>query len=126
MSRTGYSLIELVIASAIMLTVSGAVLGLVHDGLAGTPILEETTDVHQRARVVADAVAADLRAAAAGTPSGPLSRHFAAVEPRRPGRSAWNQHRALRSRCVTQCLAERTAGWCSRSTPACRSPSSTP
>ncbi len=84
MSR-GYSLIELVIASAIMLTVSGAVLGLVHDGLAGTPILEETTDLHQRARVVADAVAADLRAAAAGTPSGSLSRHFAAVEPRRPG-----------------------------------------
>ncbi|HJR61994.1 MAG TPA: hypothetical protein VJ813_21485 [Vicinamibacterales bacterium] len=79
----GYSVLELLVASAVMLTVSGAVLVLLHDGLAGTPILEETTDLHQRARVLADALAKELRAAAAGTPSGPLSRYFAAVDPRR-------------------------------------------
>jgi hypothetical protein len=81
--EAGYSVLELLIASAVMLIVCGAVLSLLHDGLAGTPILEETTDLQQRARVAADAVAAELRAAAAGTPAGPLSRYFAAVDPRR-------------------------------------------
>ncbi|MBA2303433.1 MAG: hypothetical protein H0W08_12450 [Acidobacteria bacterium] len=81
--ESGYSVLELLIASAILMTVSGAVLGLLHDGLAGTPVLEEKTDLHQRARVVADALGDDLRAAAAGPRSGPLSRYFAAVEPRR-------------------------------------------
>lgn len=82
--QRGFSVIELLIGSAILCAVCGAVVGLLHDGLAGTPVLEETTDLHQRARVVADAIASELRAAAAGTPSGALSRYFAAVEPRRP------------------------------------------
>src|SRR5688500_7751989 len=81
--EAGYSVLELLVASAVMLIVCGAVLGLLHDGLAGTPILEETTDLQQRARVAGDSLAAELRAAAAGTPAGPLSRHFAAVDPRR-------------------------------------------
>jgi prepilin-type N-terminal cleavage/methylation domain-containing protein len=82
--QRGFSVIELLVASAILCAVSGAVLGLLHDGLAGTPVLEETTDLHQRARVVADAIATELRGAAAGTPTGALSQYFAAVEPRRP------------------------------------------
>lgn len=79
----GFSVIELMIASAVLFTVCGAVLGLLHDAVAATPVLEETTDLHQRARVAVDAIAAELRLAAAGTPSGPLTRFFAAVEPRR-------------------------------------------
>ena len=82
--QRGYTLIELLIASAILLMVSGAVLGLLHDGLVAAPVLEEATDLHQRARVSVDAIAADLRTAAAGSPSGPLSRYFAAIEPRAP------------------------------------------
>jgi prepilin-type N-terminal cleavage/methylation domain-containing protein len=82
--QRGFSVIELLVASAILCVVSGAVLGLLHDGLAGTPVLEETTDLHQRARVVVDALATELRTAAAGTPTGALSRYFAAVEPRGP------------------------------------------
>jgi len=82
--QRGFSVIELLVASAILCVVSGALLGLLQDGLAGTPVLEETTDLHQRARVVADAIATELRGAAAGTPTGALSRYFAAVEPRRP------------------------------------------
>lgn len=85
MSReSGLSVVELLVASAILFAISGAMLGLLHDGLAATPILEETTDLHQRQRVVADAVASELRAASAGTASGPLSQYFAAVDPRRP------------------------------------------
>lgn len=78
----GYTLVELVLASAIMLTVVGAVMTLLHDGLTRTPVLEEATDLHQRARVAADALAADVRAAGSGTPSGPLPRFVPAVEPR--------------------------------------------
>ena len=84
MRDSGYSVIELLIASAILFAISGVVLGLLHDGLAGVPVLEETTDLQQRARVVSDALASELRAAAAGTPSGALSRYFAPVEPHRP------------------------------------------
>ena len=81
--QRGFSLIELLIASAVLFTVCGAVLGLLRDGVTATPVLEETTDLHQRARVAADAIAGELRLTAAGTPAGPLSRYFAAVEPRR-------------------------------------------
>ena len=38
--QRGYTLIELLIASAILLMVSGAVLGLLHDGLVAAPVLE--------------------------------------------------------------------------------------
>ena len=78
----GFTFVELIVASAILITVSAAVLWLLHDGLAAAPVLEEATDLQQRARVSIDALAAELRAAAAGPPSGPLSRYFAAVEPR--------------------------------------------
>lgn len=80
---SGFSVVELLVASAIVFALGGAFLGLLHDGLAATPVIEETTDLHQRMRVAADAVAAELRAAGAGTSSGPLTRYFAAVDPRR-------------------------------------------
>ena len=80
--QRGASVVELLVAFAVLLVISGAVVGLLHDGLAGAPALEETTDVHQRARVAAEAVAADVRKAAGGTPSGPLARLFAALDPR--------------------------------------------
>lgn len=81
--ESGFSVVEVLVASAILLTISGAMLGLLADGLAATPIIEETTDLHQRLRVAADAIAGELRAASAGTPSGPLSQYFAAIDPRR-------------------------------------------
>jgi hypothetical protein len=82
--QRGYSVIELLVASAVLLAVCGSVFGLLHDALAATPVLEETTDIHQRSRVAADALAADVRAAAAGTAAGALSPYLAAVEPREP------------------------------------------
>jgi prepilin-type N-terminal cleavage/methylation domain-containing protein len=82
--QRGFSIVELLVASAILFVVSGAMLGLLHDGLAGTPVIEESTDLHQRARVIADVIASELRLAARGTPSGALSRYFAAIEPKRP------------------------------------------
>ena len=80
----GFSVVELLVSSAILCMVSGVVLTMLHDSLGATPVLEEGTDLLQRARVAADALAVELRAAAHGTPQGPLSRSFAVVEPRRP------------------------------------------
>lgn len=78
----GYTLVELVIATAVMLTMTGAVMTLLHDGLARTPVLEDAADLHQRARVAVDVISADLRAAGNGTLTGPLSAVLPAVEPR--------------------------------------------
>ena len=80
--QRGSSVVELLVAAAVCMMVCGAILGLLHDALAATPVLEETTDLHQRHRVAADALAADVRAAAAGTPAGWLWPYLAAVEPR--------------------------------------------
>jgi hypothetical protein len=85
MRQDGFSVVELVIAVGILLAVTAAVTGLLHEGLAGTPVLEETTDLHQRARVAVDALAGELRASAAGTASGPLAAYLGAIDPRRPG-----------------------------------------
>ncbi|MBA3641596.1 MAG: prepilin-type N-terminal cleavage/methylation domain-containing protein, partial [Acidobacteria bacterium] len=78
----GYTLVELLIATAIMLTVTSAVMTMLHDGLVRGPVLEDSTDLHQRARIAADAIGADLRAAGNGTSSGPLSAVLPGVEPR--------------------------------------------
>lgn len=80
--QRGSSVVELLVAAAVCMMVCGAILGLLHDALAATPVLEETTDLHQRHRVAADALAADVRATAAGTPAGWLGPYLAAVEPR--------------------------------------------
>jgi len=78
----GFTLLELVIAMGVMLAMTGALMTMLHHGLARTPVLEEAADLHQRARVAAERLAADLRAAGSGTPSGPLSARFPAAEPR--------------------------------------------
>lgn len=92
--ESGFSLVELLVASAILLTVCAGVVDMLSRALAAAPVLEETTDLHQRARVASEAVAADARQAAAGSASGALGRVIAAVEPRAgldpPGSAADN------------------------------------
>ena len=84
MSRQqGYTVVEVLIASAVMLSVLAGVTALLHHGLIGAPLLEEAADLHQRTRVAADAIATELRAAAAGGPFGRLTDYVAAVLPRR-------------------------------------------
>lgn len=84
----GYTVVELVIATAVVLIMTSAVMTMLHDGLVRTPVLEDATDLHQRARVATDALAADLLAAGNGTPSGPLAAVLPAVEPRSAGAAA--------------------------------------
>jgi len=78
----GYTLVELLVATAVMLMVTSAVMTMLHEGLVRTPVLEDSMDLHQRARIAADAIGADLRAAGNGTSSGPLSAVLPGVEPR--------------------------------------------
>jgi hypothetical protein len=81
-------LIELLIATAVMLAMTSAVMTLLHESLVRTPLLEDAADLHQRARVASDAITADLRAAGNGTSRGPLSAVVPGVEPRRVAASA--------------------------------------
>ena len=78
----GYTVIELLVASAIMLAVLAAVTDVLHDGVLRAPVLEESSDLQQRARVVLDLLSAELRRAGAGEDSGPLSGYVPAVLPR--------------------------------------------
>ncbi len=84
-AERGYTVVELMIATAVMLAMTSAVMTLLHDGLVRTPLLEDAADLHQRARVAVDAIAADLRAAGNGTATGPLSAVLPALEPRSAG-----------------------------------------
>lgn len=78
----GFSLVELLVATAILLIVCAGIVDMLSRALAAAPVLEETTDLHQRTRAASEAMAADARQAAAGGASGTLARVMAAVEPR--------------------------------------------
>ncbi|HXG55635.1 MAG TPA: prepilin-type N-terminal cleavage/methylation domain-containing protein [Vicinamibacterales bacterium] len=84
-NAAGFSLVELIVATAIMLTVSGGAFALLGDGLGRSALWNETADLHQRARVALDVVASELSQAGAGAAGGPLGGFFPPVEPRRRG-----------------------------------------
>jgi hypothetical protein len=80
-SQQGSAVIELLVAAMVLMAVAGAAFALLHQGLAAAPALEESSDLHQRARVAADALGEDLRAAHdAGAPLA-----LSPIDPRRPG-----------------------------------------
>lgn len=81
--HAGYSVVELLVATAVMLTATGAVFHLLDDGIARSALWNESADLHQRARVGAEVLSSEIRAAGAGSGRDPLQRFFATVEPRR-------------------------------------------
>lgn len=105
--EAGYTLVELLIATLVMLTATGAIFRLLDDGVGRSTLWNESADLHQRGRVGTETLTALLRSAGAGTPRGVLLRSFAAVEPRRrttgvastsaitvryvPGQGAWSR-----------------------------------
>ena len=88
MNERGYTIVELVVASAVLLGVMTAVTTLLHDGLAAAPMIDEHADLQQRARVSFDRLSADIAQVAAGPRGGPLTRVVAAVLPRAGGAAA--------------------------------------
>jgi type II secretory pathway pseudopilin PulG len=88
-SEAGYSLIELLISTAIMLTVTGAIFGLMSPAQGSQDAQTEVADVQQNMRVGSDALFKELVMAGAGvyqgSTSGSLVNFFAPILPRRSG-----------------------------------------
>jgi len=80
----GFSIVEVIIAAAIMLMVSGAVFQMLARAVRQSAVWNDDVDMQQRARVAMDAISAELRVAGAGGEQGPLRNQFAVVEPRDP------------------------------------------
>lgn len=90
-SESGYSLVELLISSAIMLVVTGAIFGLMNPSQGTASTQPEVADVQQRTRVASEVLFKELVMAGAGVYQGPVTgsliNFFAPVMPRRVGRT---------------------------------------
>ena len=88
--QAGYSLIELLISSAIMIMITGAIFSLVNPSQGTSQTAPEISDLQQRARVGSDVLFKELIMSGAGTYQGPvrgaLVNFFAPIMPRRVGR----------------------------------------
>jgi len=91
-SAAGFSLIEVVIATAIMLTVTGAIFGLLNPSGGMFQAQPEVVDLQQRLRIGVDTLTRDLIMAGAGaysgSQSGSLGGFFAPIQPSRQGNLA--------------------------------------
>ena len=79
----GYGLIELLVATVVLLTAAGAIFRLLDDSVARSTLWNEAADLHQRGRVGAETLSAVIAVAGAGFERGTLQRFFPTVEPRR-------------------------------------------
>jgi len=99
-SSAGFSLVESLVASALMLTVAGAAFAVVTPGMTGSQVQPEAADMQQRVRVASDLLQRDLRMAGAGVTTdpaaGPLVRFFAPIVPRRIGSRLPDAHSVVR------------------------------
>lgn len=82
--RAGFSLIELLIAVAVMVSVSGALVSLIVAGQSIARTQPDAADIQQRARVALRTLDAELALAGAGLDRGPLAgalvRFFPPIE----------------------------------------------
>lgn len=87
----GFTIIEMMIAAAIMIGVTGAVFHLLNPAQGTFQAQPEVSDMQQRLRVAVDTLARDLVMAGAGTymgaSNGSLTNYFAPVMPYRRGPS---------------------------------------
>ena len=87
--ETGYSLVEMLIASTIMIVVTGAIFGLMNPSHGTAQTQPEVSDMQQRLRVGTDTLFKELVMAGAGVYQGPVTgsliSFFAPVIPRRMG-----------------------------------------
>ena len=79
----GYTVIELLVATAVLLAATGGVFRLLDEGVARSALWNEAADLHQRGRVGVDALSSVISAAGGGRDTTSLARSFATVEPRR-------------------------------------------
>jgi hypothetical protein len=88
--ESGYSLIELLVSTAIMVTVTGAIFSLMNPAQGNSQTQPEVADMQQRMRVGNETIFKELMMAGAGpyqgAVTGSLVNFFAPVLPRRIGR----------------------------------------
>jgi hypothetical protein len=101
----GFSLVEVIVATALTMSLTGVVVSLAAPGTTASPVLPEAIDLQQRARVAADVMTQELSKAGAGLSSrphfGPLVDSFAPVVPRRMGLSRPDAFAVARADAIT-------------------------
>jgi len=101
----GFSLVELCISLALMLTLVAAVAALAVTNSSISRTTPENADLQQRARAATEAISSDLRMAGAGVylgpATGPLHASFAPVVPRRMGLRDADDPTTARSDAIT-------------------------
>ena len=89
-SERGFSLMELLVSTGIMVTVTGAIFALMNPGQGSGQVQPEIADQQQRLRIAHEALFKDVMMAGAGpyqgATTGSLINFFAPVLPRRIGR----------------------------------------
>ena len=88
-SQAGYSLVEMLISTAIMLVVTGAIFTLMNPAQGNAQAQPEVADIQQRMRVGTDVLFKEIMMAGAGPYQGPVTgslvNFFASIVPRRVG-----------------------------------------
>jgi prepilin-type N-terminal cleavage/methylation domain-containing protein len=89
-SERGFTLMEMIVAMAIMVTITGAIFSMVDPSRAAYRIQPEVAELQQRLRVGTQFLADDLIMAGAGSPAGTphvgtLTNFFAPIQPYRIG-----------------------------------------
>src|SRR3954467_4035557 len=90
--EAGYTLIELLVSTMIMVTVTGAIFSLMNPAQGNAQTQPEVADMQQRMRVGNETLFKELMMAGAGpyqgSVTGSLVRFFAPILPRRVGRQS--------------------------------------
>jgi hypothetical protein len=88
-SESGYTLVELLVSTAIMITVTGAIFSLMNPAQGNAQTQPEVADMQQRMRVGNDTIFKELVMSGAGPYQGPVTgslvNFFAPILPRRVG-----------------------------------------
>ena len=89
-SEAGYSLVEMIVSTAIMLAVTGAIFGILNPAQGTAQAQPEQADLQQRMRIGSDTLFKELMMSGAGpyfgNRTGSLLSFFAPIIPRRTGR----------------------------------------
>ena len=105
MSEGGYSLVELLVSAAIMLTVTGSIFSLMNPSHGTAQVQPEVADLQQRMRVGTETLFKELVMVGAGTyqgsVTGSLNFFFAPILPRRWGRISPDDATVFRPDAIT-------------------------
>jgi prepilin-type N-terminal cleavage/methylation domain-containing protein len=104
-SESGFSLLELLVSTAIMLIVTGAIFSLMNPAQGTAQVQPEVADLQQRMRVGADTMFKELVMGGAGpysgSSTGSLIKFFAPILPRRTGRISPDPYTTARTDAIT-------------------------